>query len=414
MPWRVDLSTWTSSSSRAIWPRRSSSSGALSQVLEAIGRSVVRARAGVRDGAAARRAALPGRLGDDLAARRRGLPAGVARSVAPQEYRAVHRSQDHRDRARARRPRRARRGRAGGPRAADGADPSTTLARSRATRWHRGARARAASARCCGVPMLAAGPGRRRHRALSAIAVDAVRRADGRARDDVRDPGRHRDPERAAVPRAARSASASSRGSVDELRALGEISQAVGSSLDVDEVLTTIVHPGGASCRGAEGGSIFEFEPETGALPGARTCYGTERRAGGERIRRHAHRPRRHVRGAGGGERRGAAGARPRARARRPAHRRAAARRLALDAGRAAPARGRDHRRAGRAPHGARAFSGPDRRPARDAREPVGRSRSTTRACSASSRRRRSELEVGEPAQVGVPRRACRTSCGRR
>ena len=48
--------------------------------------------------------------------------------------------------------------------------------------------------------------------------------------------------------------------SVDELRALGEISQAVSSSLDLDEVLTTIVTRA-AELSGADGGSIFEFDP---------------------------------------------------------------------------------------------------------------------------------------------------------
>ena len=63
--------------------------------------------------------------------------------------------------------------------------------------------------------------------------------------------------------------------SVDELRALGEISQAVSSSLDLDEVLTTIVTRA-VQLSGTEGGSIFEFDQAT-RLFHLRTCFGTER-----------------------------------------------------------------------------------------------------------------------------------------
>jgi signal transduction histidine kinase/CheY-like chemotaxis protein len=62
--------------------------------------------------------------------------------------------------------------------------------------------------------------------------------------------------------------------SVDELRALGEISQAVSSSLDLDEVLTTIVTRA-VQLSGTEGGSIFEFDQAT-RLFHVRTCFGTE------------------------------------------------------------------------------------------------------------------------------------------
>jgi signal transduction histidine kinase len=61
--------------------------------------------------------------------------------------------------------------------------------------------------------------------------------------------------------------------SVDELRALGEISHAVSSSLDLDEVLTTIVTRA-VQLSKAEGGSIFEFNPATRRFR-LRTCYGT-------------------------------------------------------------------------------------------------------------------------------------------
>ena len=61
--------------------------------------------------------------------------------------------------------------------------------------------------------------------------------------------------------------------SVDELRVLGEISQAVSSSLDLDEVLTAIV-TAAVQLSGAEGGSIFEFDDET-ELFGIRASFGT-------------------------------------------------------------------------------------------------------------------------------------------
>ncbi len=72
--------------------------------------------------------------------------------------------------------------------------------------------------------------------------------------------------------------------SVDELRVLGEISQAVGSSLDVVEVLTTIVHRAVELSR-AEGGSIFEYDAESECFH-VRAVYGTDLELI-ERIRRH-------------------------------------------------------------------------------------------------------------------------------
>jgi signal transduction histidine kinase/CheY-like chemotaxis protein len=61
--------------------------------------------------------------------------------------------------------------------------------------------------------------------------------------------------------------------SVDELHALGEISQAVSSSLDLDTVLTTIVTRAADLSR-ADGGSIFEYDPSTCEFA-LRTCSGT-------------------------------------------------------------------------------------------------------------------------------------------
>ena len=61
--------------------------------------------------------------------------------------------------------------------------------------------------------------------------------------------------------------------SVDELHALGEISQAVSSSLDSQHVLTTIVTRA-VELSETEGGSIFEFDIATGLFH-LRTCSGT-------------------------------------------------------------------------------------------------------------------------------------------
>jgi GAF domain-containing protein len=61
--------------------------------------------------------------------------------------------------------------------------------------------------------------------------------------------------------------------SVDELHALGEISQAVSSSLDLGQVLDEIVTRA-AELSGADGGSIFEFDADAEEFV-LRTCAGT-------------------------------------------------------------------------------------------------------------------------------------------
>ena len=62
--------------------------------------------------------------------------------------------------------------------------------------------------------------------------------------------------------------------SVGELRALGEISEAVSSSLESQRVLTTIVTRA-VQLSDTEGGSILEFDATTGLFH-VRTCYGTD------------------------------------------------------------------------------------------------------------------------------------------
>jgi signal transduction histidine kinase/CheY-like chemotaxis protein len=70
--------------------------------------------------------------------------------------------------------------------------------------------------------------------------------------------------------------------SVDELRVLGEVSQAVSSSLDLDRVLTTIVRRA-VELSGADGGSIFRFRPASAEFA-LRACFGTSE-ALAERLR---------------------------------------------------------------------------------------------------------------------------------
>ena len=60
---------------------------------------------------------------------------------------------------------------------------------------------------------------------------------------------------------------------VDEMEALAEIGKAIGSTLDPDEVLTTIVEHA-VQLSGADGGSLMEYDDQT-RLFRVRTAYGT-------------------------------------------------------------------------------------------------------------------------------------------
>ena len=58
---------------------------------------------------------------------------------------------------------------------------------------------------------------------------------------------------------------------MDELEALGEVSQAVSSSLDVQEVLTTILTHA-VELSQADGGTVYALDDETAGFgPGPRT-----------------------------------------------------------------------------------------------------------------------------------------------
>jgi hypothetical protein len=90
-----------------------------------------------------------------------------------------------------------------------------------------------------GVPLVRDGPRDRVDRRVARRGQAFLRHAD-RAAADVRRPGSHRDRERAPLQRAQRTHAQLTR-SVGELRALGEVGQAVSSTLDLGTVLSTIV-----------------------------------------------------------------------------------------------------------------------------------------------------------------------------
>ena len=253
-----------------------------------------------------------------------------------------------------------------------------------------------------GVPMLIAGQVDRRDRRSARHAGRPVRRSHDRAGDDLRAQGaiaiqnvqlfkQLRGPQRRAgalgrraARRWARSARRSARASTSS------------------EVLTTIVTRA-VELSGTDGGSIFEFDARR---PGVPVRHVLRHRATSW-SRRCARR--------GSTSTRRSSAAPPRAGEPRQAP--------DLDAGAVAtPTSTRSAR------HGWRsmlavpllredeiigalvvrrqvpgAFSERDRRPARDASRASRRWRSTTRACSASSRRRRRQLEVASRAQVRVP-----------
>ena len=113
---------------------------------------------------------------------------------------------------------------------------------------------------------------------------------------------------------------------VAELEALNDVGDAVSSSLELDEVLATVVATA-VELSGTDGGSIFEYDEDT-RLFVLRTAHGTETRAG-EATAPHEDRAARHHRGAGGGGGADPAGAGPR----RDGARRAPERRARLSAG---------------------------------------------------------------------------------
>ena len=183
--------------------------------------------------------------------------------------------------------------------------------------------------------------------------------------------------------------------SVERLTALGEVGQAVSSSLDLDTVLTTIVSRA-VQLSGVDGGSIYEYDEARG---GVRASHHAQRRrgAGPGDARDAAAQGRwggRADRGdpAAGAVRRHPRGRRLRGSAPRAADpgRRARGPRRADAAGRASARQRRHH------PQPARRVSRGHRAAAHDVRRPVGPGH-PERAPVPTARR-------GEPPQVGVPR----------
>ena len=113
----------------------------------------------------------------------------------------------------------------------------------------RSARARSDGANGQVAPLLREGE-RRHHR---------LRRRPRRAFTDARSPCWRRSRTRPSSPSRTPGCSRSSRTASDELQALGEVGQAVSSSLDLQEVLTTIV-ANAARLAGADGGTIYEYD----------------------------------------------------------------------------------------------------------------------------------------------------------
>ena len=185
-----------------------------------------------------------------------------------------------------------------------------------------------------------------------------------------------------------------------ELFQLGEISQAVSSTLDLDEVLTTIVARA-AQLSGTEGGSIFEYDRVTG-LFALRTCVGTDPGLMAELAATRIHIDETFI---------GRAAAR---RARRvqtadlalepsdPHLEKLVRRRLALAAGDPAAVGAGDHRRAARAAEGDRRVPLSHRRSPGDAREPV-RGGDPQRADVPGAAAEQPPARGREPAQVRVP-----------
>ena len=124
----------------------------------------------------------------------------------------------------------------------------------------------------------------RRHRRRPGRARSVPRQAD-RAAPDVRRPGGDRDRERAAVQRARRRAPRELTRSVGELKALGEVGQAVSSTLDLETVLSTIVSRA-TQLAGMDGGSIYEYDEDARGVPPAHG--GPAARRAGRGAARHA------------------------------------------------------------------------------------------------------------------------------
>ena len=112
--------------------------------------------------------------------------------------------------------------------------------------------------------------------------VGSVRRPGDRGPDHLRRPGGDRHPPGPPGACPGGTASTSCGQKVEQLEALGEIGQAVSSSLDLDEVLDRIVTHA-VQLSGTDGGSMLEFDDDRFQV---RAAYGTSARTAGAAARR--------------------------------------------------------------------------------------------------------------------------------
>ena len=189
--------------------------------------------------------------------------------------------------------------------------------------------------------------------------------------------------------------------SVDELKALSEVSGAVSSTLDLETVLTTIVSRA-AQLAGADGASIHEYDETTREFPlrDPQLRPGARREPPGHPAPdgREPHGARRRAAGADPGARH-----RPGGRLPEPTPGHAASDGLSGAAGGAPGAGGPDHRRARGEPAGSRGVPAGGRGAPEDVRHPVGAGH-PERPAVPRDRRQKPAARGREPPQVGVPR----------
>ncbi len=190
--------------------------------------------------------------------------------------------------------------------------------------------------------------------------------------------------------------------SVQELQALGEVGQALSSTLDLETVLNTIVARAN-QLAGTDGCSVWEYDERTEDVQLPR--HGQPRRGSDRGIPPHPDSPRSRQHGAHGRHPGAGPGARYRrgGRVSRPPPGRPPADGKPGPPRRSAPARGPRHRVAHRQQEDARGVSTGHDRPPQDLRRPVGHGH-PERAPLPRDRGQGPAAPGGRPAQVGVPR----------
>ena len=359
---------------------------ATSEVLEVIGRSDFRARAGVRDGRAPRRAGCA------------HADCGYVYQLDGDVYRLAFIARRHAGRtasymrARIRSPH--------GPGTLVGrvglerrtvqipdvlADPTTS---------GRPARELGGFRTMLGAPMLV---GDRVVGVLDALARSrSTRSTTGRSSlvDDVRRAGARSRSRTSSCSRQLEQRSASSRARSTSCARSARSARRSARASTSTRCSTTIVDAARSQLSGTDGGSIFEYDDDATDVPAAHLRRHRARTLVDALRATRIHLDETFV-GRAADERRAAAGRRISTLEPPDPHLdELRARRLALAAGGPAAARARDHRRAGRPAHDARRLLDRDRASCSRRSRASRRSPSTTRACSASSRSRAAQLEV--------------------